>query len=273
VIATCRKFLRQNLSPKAFQYVRSSWWHSRFYLPHLVASLFVRRTPKIQDFSEGRASELVSQLRDVNVLTPTEMCRVMTLYGSDKGQGWHNYTTIYSALFGKLRDQPLRILELGLGTDNPELASSMRGNGCPGGSLRGWRKLFPQALVYGADIDRHILFEEEHIKTFYCDQLDRVSIRDLWSQPPLQDGCDIIVDDGLHTFEANVSFLDASLEHLHRGGFFVIEDIVQETVRKWRECLETRYAKCFPNHEFLFLEIPSSTNNYDNNLLLVHRSR
>ena len=44
-------------------------------------------------------SHLVKQLRTVNTLAPTKMCRVMTKYGSDKGHGSHNYTTVYSALF------------------------------------------------------------------------------------------------------------------------------------------------------------------------------
>jgi hypothetical protein len=198
----------------------------------------------------------------------------MTRHESDKGQGWHNYTTIYSGLFGKRRDQPLRIFELGLGTNNPKLPSSMRDNGRPGASLRGWRELFPHALVYGADIDRDILFEEDRIKTFYCDQLDNIAIRNLWSQPALQDGMDIIIDDGLHTFEANISFLEGSLEHLRSGGIYVIEDILQETIERWHERLETIYSKRFPNHEFAFVELPNSMNpDHDNNILIIRRRR
>jgi hypothetical protein len=197
----------------------------------------------------------------------------MTRYGSDKGNGWHNYTTIYSALFTKLRDQPLLIFELGLGTNNPKFASSMGVNGRPGASLRGWRELFPHALVYGADIDRDILFEEDRIKTFYCDQLNSVAIRDLWSQPELQGGMDIIIDDGLHTFEGNTSFLDGSLERLRPGGVYAIEDITQETLKKWRHYLETIYSKRFQNHEFALVMLPNASNDYDNNLLIIHSRR
>jgi len=271
MIVTSREVLKRKLSPQAYQRVRSYWWHSRFYLPHLIASLFVRRTPKVQGFPDDHTSELVHQLRGINVFAPTEMCRIMTGHCSDKGQGWHNYTTVYSALFDKLRDQPLRIFELGLGTNNPELASSMKANGRPGASLRGWSELFPYALVYGADIDRDILFEEERIKTFYCDQLDSVAIRDLWSQPVLQNGFDIIIDDGLHTFEANISFLDGSLERLRPGGYFVIEDILRETIERWHERLETIYSKRFPNYDFAFVEVPNSSNDWDNNLLIIKR--
>jgi hypothetical protein len=270
MIATVRESLRQRLSPQAFQQVRSYWWRSRFYYPHLAASVVVRRTPKVAGFPRGSTPEIVRAVRGINVFAPTEMCRVMSWHGSDKGHGWHNYTTIYSVIFGKLRDQPLRIFELGLGTDNPDLVSSMGVNGRPGASLRGWRELFPRAHVYGADIDRDILFQEDGINTFYCDQLDRVAIHELWSQPLLQDGMDIIIDDGLHTLEGNISFLHGSLDHLCPGGFYVVEDILQETIDAWRGQLET-LSKEHPSHEFALIELPNSLNASDNNLLIVRR--
>ncbi|MGO9242545.1 MAG: hypothetical protein ACLQBJ_17215 [Bryobacteraceae bacterium] len=182
----------------------------------------------------------------------------MTRHGSDKGWYRHNYTTVYSVLFGRLRDQPLRIFELGV---------------LSGASLRGWRELFPRALVFGADVNRDALFEEDRIKTFYCDQLDSAAIRGLWSQPVLQGGMDIIIDDGEHTFEGNTSFLDGSLEHLRPGGVYVIEDIHPRTMEKWRNELETVYSKRYPSHEFVYVELPNSFNDQDNNLLVIRRSR
>jgi hypothetical protein len=268
--ATVRELLRRNLSPQAFQYIRFCWWYNSFYWPLSVASHVVQRSPKVQGFPRDRTPELVRWLRGINVFAPTEMCRVMTRHGSDKGQGWHNYTTIYSEIFGRLRDQPLRIFELGLGTDNPKLVSTMGANGRPGASLRGWRELFPQALIYGADIDRDILFQEDRINTFYCDQLDSVAIRDLWSQPVLRAAMDIIIDDGLHTLEGNLSFLEGSLEHLRPGGFYVVEDILKEAIEGWQSQLDMVSSR-FPHHEFALVELPSSSNNVDNNLLIIRR--
>jgi hypothetical protein len=149
----------------------------------------------------------------------------------------------------------------------------MGSDGRPGASLRAWEELFPHALVYGADIDQDILFEEGRIKTFYCDQLDGVAIRNLWSQPVMRAGMDIIIDDGLHTFEANLSFLDASLEHLRPCGIYVIEDITRETIESWYNRMETIYSNRFPNHEFAFVEVPNAFNDCDNNLLIIRRRR
>jgi hypothetical protein len=262
--------LKRKSSPEFFQSVRFFWRESRFYArlakwycgffaPRAILSLFVKRTPKIESFPSGQVSELEKQLQGINVVAPTAMCRVMTRYGSDKGRGWHNYTTVYSALMGKLRKRPLRILELGLGPLRP------------GASLRGWQELFPLAPIYGADINRDILITESRIKSFYCDQCDSHAIGELWSQPALREAMDVIVDDGLHTFEGNISFLDLSLGHLKPGGIYIVEDIIREALDSWRDVLETVYPKRFPDYEFALLELPNPVNPYDNNLLIARR--
>jgi len=201
-------------------------------------------------------------------LAPTEMCRVMTKYGSDKGR-LNNYTPVYSALFKKRCEQPLRVFELGLGTNNPDAPSNMGVFGSPGASLRGWRELFPHALLYGADVDRAILFQEDRIKTFHCDQLDRSSIRELWSRPDLHGGMDIIIEDGLHTFEGNVSFLEESLDHLRPGGIYVAEDIMWSDVDKWYDRVEAVYSKKYPTYEFAFVVL---ANRGSNNLLVIRHA-
>src|SRR5260370_4203302 len=220
-----RTLLRPVISPRVFQSIRFRWWCISSYFPRLVISRFVKRAPQVRNCgAEQVPSHLANQLQKVNALAPTKMCRVMTKHGSDKARA-HKYTAVYSALFKGRYDQPLRVFELGLGTNNPDAPSNMGVFGVPGASLRGWRDLFPHALVYGADIDRAILFQEDRIKTFYCDQLDQSSIRELWSNPDLQDGADIIIEDGLHTLEANVSFLGGALVHLRPGGIYAAADI------------------------------------------------
>lgn len=266
-----REFLRRHLSPQAYRQLRL-WWRCRLYWPSLAASYIVKGRPIVRGFPGGRTSDLVIELRDVNVLAPTEMCRIMNRHGSDKGVGGqHNYTPVYSVLFGKLRGQQFRIFELGLGSNNVGFAANMGSDGMPGASLRGWKEFFPKALVYGADIDRSILFEEERVMTFYCNQLDADAIKRLWAQPVLQGGMDVIIEDGMHTFEGSVSFLNGSIEQLRPGGIYIIEDIAKETLGKWFDELETNYAKRFPNHDFALVELPDSFNRHFNNLLIIRR--
>jgi hypothetical protein len=269
-----RKWLRNNLSPDAYQRLRFRIWQLRFYSPRKVASLFARRNPRVWGLpNAGGSEDLLEVLREVNVLAPTKMCRVMTKHGSDKGHGWHNYTPVYSALFSGLTAEPLRLFELGLGTNDPALTSTMGVYGRPGASLRGWREIFPRALVYGADIDHKILFEEDRIRTFYCDQLDIGTIGELWSQPELGEGMDIIIDDGLHNLEGNTTFLEASLSALRPRGFYVVEDIQRRVLPEWKTRLADSYAIQFAECDFALVEVPNGQNHDDNNLLIVRRRK
>jgi hypothetical protein len=266
MIVAIRNLLKRNLDPETFRSVGMIWWYGKFYVPRRIASTVVRRNAVVH----GPPSGLVDQLRGINVFAPTAMCRSMTKYGSDKGNSWHNYTTIYSELFGSLRNQPLRIFELGLGRDHPDLAETIGVDGLAGASLRGWREIFPNAVVFGADIDRTILFEEDRIQTFYCDQLDSGAIRDLWAQPALVDKMDILIEDGLHTFEGNASFLAGSLNHVRPGGFYSIEDILAKDLEQWHKQLPG-YASQYPNCDFALLELPNAFNDYDNNMLIIRK--
>src|SRR5579871_4468939 len=139
-------------------------------------------------------------------LKKTKLCDIMTNYGSDKGGKHHNYTTLYYKLFQPLVGTKLNIFELGLGTNNTDIESNMGVNGKPGASLYGWREFFGNnANVYGADIDRRILFTDKQIKTYYCDQTDTNSINQMFGEIDKEEKkekdklmFDIIIEDGLH---------------------------------------------------------------------------
>ena len=201
--------------------------------------------------------------------TTTPLCEIMGKYGSDKGnaniiQSWHNYTTFYHSIFKEMRQAPLRIFELGLGTNNLSMPSNMGANGKPGASLYGWREFFPNSNIYGADIDVNILFESEQIKTYYCDQTNPIVIKMLWNQTELADGFDIIVEDGLHEYHANVCFFENSAHKLNVGGYFIIEDILKEELHLFEHKM-VEWRRQFPDLEFTVLCIPSKKNIYDNN--------
>lgn len=164
----------------------------------------------------------------------SEIAQLCDKYGSDKGTatsevkfsgGWdfHDYPPIYEIMFSPIRDSVKAILELGLGTNNPNVPSSMGIYGKPGASLRVWRDYFPEASVIGADIDTNILFSEDRIKTFYCDQTDPVSIAEFNKVCPINE-FDIIIDDGLHTEEAAQIFFENAFSWLSTNGLYFIED-------------------------------------------------
>tara|TARA_B100001059_G_scaffold205480_1_gene215564 strand:- start:56 stop:805 length:750 start_codon:yes stop_codon:yes gene_type:complete len=173
----------------------------------------------------------ISYTNKSNILS--ELCEK---YGSDKGfinididkkpYKWHphTYTTYYHSMFNLSRENIKYVFECGLGTNNPNFKSNMTENGIPGASHRVWRDYFFNAKIYGGDIDKSVLFEEDRIKTFYVDQLDTNSIKSMWKNIEVEK-FDIIIDDGLHEPEANYNFFINSFHKLKKNGVFVIEDV------------------------------------------------
>ena len=201
--------------------------------------------------------------------TATDLCHIMKKQGSDKGLGWHNYTTLYSILFSHMRHTPIHFFEVGLGTNNIHVPSNMGANGIPGASLRGWKEYFDHAdtKVYGADVDKGILFQEPNIWTYYVDQCNAETIATMWNQIP-EEQFDVVLDDGLHRFDANWNFFVHSVHKVKKGGFYIVEDLLPETARQFRERLQDIQAKYNPS--FLdVIQIPHSTNDADNTVFVM----
>lgn len=206
-------------------------------------------------------------------MNPTPLCKIMGDFGSDKGHSdinssWHNYTLKYYELFKDIREKKIRIFELGLGTNNTSLPSNMGPNGKPGASLYGWEAFFPNASIYGADIDKNILFNKDRIKTFYCDQTNKLEIEKMWQHKELIENFDIIIEDGLHEFHANVIFFENSIHKIKSGGIYIIEDILNNTLEIWNDKINEwrqKYTSC----EFEIVQLSSQRNPFDNTLLIV----
>ena len=169
-------------------------------------------------------------------------------YGSDKGElspeghpypaPAHNFTELYSRLFAHCRHAVRKVFECGLGTNNTSIPSNMGARGRPGASLRVWRDYFPKAVIYGADIDRDILFTEDRIKTFYMDQCDPAAIQAFWQQVD-DTGFDFMVDDGLHVFEAGSCLFTHSIDRLAEHGIYVIEDVTPTDLLRYKQFFST----------------------------------
>ena len=162
----------------------------------------------------------------VNANSNSKLTDLMNFYGSDKGgkNNHHNYSEYYSEIFFHKRKKIKNFLEIGLGTNNTNLPSNMGSEGKPLASLRAWRDYFVNANIYGADIDKNILKDEERIKTFYVDQTNPETISALFKQIGL-DKFDVILEDGLHEFNANICFFENAIDYLDDNGVYIIEDI------------------------------------------------
>jgi len=151
-------------------------------------------------------------------------------FGSDKSTR-HDYHLLFGSILEK-PDSVTDVLEIGIGSNNPDVVSNMGTQGRPGASLRAFRAFLPRATIYGADVDTGILFEEERINTFLLDQTEPASFDRLSRVVPAE--LDLIIDDGLHCPHANIATLLFALERLKMGGWFVVEDIAPAALPLWQ---------------------------------------
>ena len=162
----------------------------------------------------------------VNSSINSKLTELMNFYGSDKGgkNNHHNYSDFYSELLFHKKKDIKNFLEIGLGTNDITKASNMGKDGVPLASLKAWRDYFENANIYGADIDKNILKNENRIKTFFVDQTDPNTIKELFNNIG-EVKFDVILEDGLHEYSANICFFENSIEHLKDNGLYIIEDI------------------------------------------------
>jgi hypothetical protein len=191
---------------------------------------------------------------------------LMNYYGSDKG-GFnkdHNFSDYYSTIFFDKKESVKNILEIGLGTNNIKVPSNMGLQGKPLASLRAWKDYFANANVYGADIDKEILKNEDRIKTFYVDQTNPISISDLYKNIG-NINFDIIIDDGLHEYDANICLFENSFKYLSKQGIYIIEDVFFKDKKKFFEYFQSR------NYNFSIIDIFHKKNISNNCLVIIYQ--
>jgi len=216
-------------------------------------------------------SSITKKLSGLDETKSTLLCEIMGRNKSDKGnlditKSWHNYTTVYDILFKDFKDKEISLFELGLGSINPNMPYNMGANGRPGASLYSWAEYFPKAKIYAADIDKNTLFNTERIETFFCDQKNKIRIKMMWKK--INKDFDIIVEDGLHEIYANVIFFENSIHKIKIGGYFIIEDIAKPKEMSFHI---SRWKNNYLNFDIELINIPSSVNNYDNNMVIAYR--
>jgi len=170
-------------------------------------------------------SNYTSNIINMDMFTVTDLSlkQYFDKYGSDKG---NMYYPLYTSLLEKYKTaKKMRLLEVGLGTNNPSLISTMGKNRyrC-GGSLRAFRDYLPNAFIFGADVDKECLFTEQNIKTYFVDQLE-INTFDSLKTNCGNEKFDIIIDDGLHSIGANLNTLIFALNNINDNGVIIIEDI------------------------------------------------
>ena len=121
---------------------------------------------------------------------------------------WLHYFDIYEENFSKYRNKKITILEIGV---------------FRGGSLSMWQKYFgPQAKIIGIDINPECIeFERENIKIYIGDQTNEDFLHSVLID---NDKPNIIIDDGGHTSNQQISSFNFLYKELKYGGTYLVED-------------------------------------------------
>ena len=167
-------------------------------------------------------------------MLPPSLTDLANKHGTDKGitgpsEGWgaHNYTDIYQPYFERLRTEPIALLEIGLGVTGERWPTKIaHGKNAQGGaSLRTWYDYFPNARIYGADINAAPYLDNDRIKTFVVDQ---GSLDDWKTFEKAVDHLqfDVIIDDGSHRPDHQQVTMGFMFKMVKPGGLYIIEDLV-----------------------------------------------
>ena len=128
-------------------------------------------------------------------------------YKTDK-ESRHQYcTSYYDQIFFNLKDKKLNILEIGIKN---------------GSSLVLWNEYFKNSIIYGidnSDLIGNRLNVYPRIKTIIQDAYRK----EITNHLPL---FDIIIDDGPHTLESQIKFINNYFKKLNKNGKLIIEDIL-----------------------------------------------
>ena len=142
-------------------------------------------------------------------------------YGTDKW-GNHRYTPHYQRHFQQWRDRELNLLEIGIG------GYAREGHG--GASLRMWKAYFPNAQIFGLDIEDKSFVDEDRIRTFQGSQTDAIVLKDIVAEAG---EIDIVIDDGSHRPADIIATFNILFPLLADRGFYVIEDTQTSYWPEW----------------------------------------
>ena len=165
-----------------------------------------------------------------------EILRVKEIFnkwGSDKSSK-HNYEIIYAEIKKSMHTPP-RILEIGCGSNDPEIRHAMSPNYIPLSSLHALKEIFETENIEGADIDVK-LEVNNNFKVHYLDQFKRETLEE--ASKGFKLGFDLIIDDGVHDISANYLTLVYFYKKLNPKGKYVIEDVSPSLIESWRFLLQ-----------------------------------
>ena len=76
---------------------------------------------------------------------------------------------------------------------------------------------------------------------------------------------DIIIDDGVHFFDANINFYENSIDKLKKNGYYLIEDIRLSEIKKFYNYFENS------KNDVEFISMNSKSSDGSSNLIVINK--
>jgi 8-demethyl-8-alpha-L-rhamnosyltetracenomycin-C 2'-O-methyltransferase len=156
------------------------------------------------------------------MLTP--LCELANKYVTDK---WtvHRYTPTYWEMFEPMRQAEVTLVEIGIGRQKgPPHQPTMK----HAASLYMWEEFFTNGDIIGIDNNVDLLFKRGRIRCYFGDQGKPSSMVDAVRK--VGKPIDILIDDGSHRPNHQVSSCIALKPFVKAGGVYIIEDIHEQVV-------------------------------------------
>lgn len=181
---------------------------------------------------------------------------------TDKGTQ-HTYLGVYEYLFYKKKQTASVVIEVGIGCFFEK----------NGGSIKLWHDFFDNATIYGIDIlpvervIESLLNNPRVVLQCESNAYDPNFVLENYTNKNIK--ADIIIDDGAHTFESMISFLNLYLPILKDDGILIIED-VQDI--QWIEQLKNAVPNNLKKH-IEVIDLRHIKNRYDDLMFVVNKSK
>ena len=152
----------------------------------------------------------------------SELVELLNQTGSDKGTTVyagggvpHCYALEYERLFRGFRQDAFNMLEIGLDVASPPADVP---------SVRAWRTYFPNAVVYGFDIEDFSFVQERDVVIFRGNQASRGDLSrflETYGSPAFR----VVLDDGSHAASHQQISLATLFRQVEPGGLYIVEDM------------------------------------------------
>jgi len=143
----------------------------------------------------------------------------------------HSYLPLYDDLLKPIKNTKGNILEIGVYV---------------GGSIKLWSDYFTNATIYGCDISPKCQMESLKNNDKVVLKLNENAYNKAYVEKNFSDKkFDFLIDDGPHTLESQINFIELYLPLLSENGILVIEDVQDYN---WLDILISKTPECFKKY-------------------------